>query len=235
MKKKVTATQIAHLLARALIVPTASLPALGILLYFIGWQYVNEYFSTFGVNRSSFEFKEYTVFLYAFSVAAALPRMVLAQPETLAYSVVLIAFGCTCPFWIKRVPPSLPRLMILRVVLWASFLIAFFLLGQGAGRQEASDVLNHQARQVKVYFTDSFAKHLAANLSEEEAVQRLEGIRLASQSNALAIIWRSDGESIFLLFGSQGPIHGKPLEILRIGNSHIAMIISLPPTLETGR
>ena len=107
------------------------------------------------------------------------------------------------------------------------FIIALFILGQAAGRQEAQDVLARQARQVKVFFTKDFAAHLATNLTESEANQRLEAIRNASENNALALIWRSSSETIFLLFGTQGDHHGRPLEIFRVGNSPPQSLVSV--------
>lgn len=39
-----------------------------VVAYFSGWHYANEYFSYFSVNRSSFSFDDYTVFLYSFFI-----------------------------------------------------------------------------------------------------------------------------------------------------------------------
>ncbi len=59
------------LLGKALKIPVRALPTLAIIAYFSGWQYANEYFSEFGINRSNIAFNDYTVFTQNFSKGLA--------------------------------------------------------------------------------------------------------------------------------------------------------------------
>ena len=218
-------------LGRALRIATSALPTLAIFAYFSGWQYVNEYFSTFGINRSSFAFSDYTVFVYMFSVVAKFPEMILSFSGEFLLGIAAILATLAGPVAAPRLPRVWPRMLLLRLWVWIGLALAVFFVSQLAGRLDAQSVLDGHARTVNLFFTPDFEKHLAANLGKNGATQRVQEIRKASEKGALALIWRSANETILLLYGTSGQFHGCPLEILRMRDSYIlGVFASVKPT-----
>ena len=71
-------------------VSLSNLGAFAVVAYFSGWHYVNAYFSFFNVNRSSFTFDNYTIFLYCFFVLVKVPANA-GRGDKVSRSVALAA------------------------------------------------------------------------------------------------------------------------------------------------
>ncbi|WP_193368493.1 hypothetical protein [Pelagibius marinus] len=223
-----SASKLARVIHRALFVSPRVFPTLAILFYFCGWQYVGEYFSQFGIRSSDFDLDEYTFFLYTFNVLIAVPSLIPSQLALVASAVGVLIVGLSSPLWISLLPPKLPRLLLIRLLVWTGLIVVLVLIGQAVGRKHASAVLAGEARQVNVFFTKDATAHFVENLKEGGANQRFEAIRRASELGGLALIWRSDTESIFLQYETQGDLLGEPREIFRVNNRHIFMTVSRP-------
>lgn len=199
------------------------------VLYFSGWCYVNYFFSSFGINKSSFEFPDYTVFLYSFFVVLKIFDFLLLF--TLESWIFSICFVCVVGLSSLNFTGSREKeLSIIRnFVVFIAFAVGLFYLSSEAGKLDARHVFEKNARTVTLILKESFRKDLKAYRGKEYADQRLEEINKASKNGGLALVWRNSDESIFLIFEiSVGESHGKPLEILRVPNNFIALIGSKP-------
>ena len=216
------------LIGKALSITGKMLPTLAIVAYFSGWQYVNEYFSSFNINRSSFSFNDYTVFTYSFSVIAAVPKILIQFSVHLLLWLLPFVTLLLGPHLVKLLPRSLPRMMILKIWSWFFLIVGLFFVSQQAGRYDGSYIKENGARSSQVILSKSFLEDMKANMGENWAKQKVEEITRASKNSALALIWRNGSESIFLMFGSTGKLHGKPLEIIRINNNSIVSTHAKP-------
>ena len=94
-------------LGQLFLVAPNTLPFLAILAYFSGWWYRNEYFSEFGIPRSSFTVADYTVFIHSFSVMRRFVRVVTdshIRPYIALYTIPL-AIYLVLLFVVPRITP----------------------------------------------------------------------------------------------------------------------------------
>jgi hypothetical protein len=204
----------------------AVIPILAITAYFSGWQYVNQYFSEFGINKSSFSFNDYTVFTYLFSVVTKIPQMIRTFNIEFIKSVFLVLLIFICPLLIERTFRPELRKLSLTVCTWSLLILSLFFISQEAGTIDANKVFKREARPVDVYFTESLKNQLKFNKDENWASERIAGLRNASDLGAIGLIWRNKEETILLIFGTDGDLHGEPLEILRLSNKYIVSIFT---------
>lgn len=216
------------LLNRSLRISARALPTLAIIAYFSGWQYVNQYFSSFNINRSSFSFTDYTTFTYSFSVFANIVPMILKFGiRTFSWFVPLFML-ITGPILAKRLNKRLPRLTILSIYSWACLITMLFFMSQQAGELDADKVKNGNARPVELVFSKSFKNNLISSRGRLWADQRIKELNRASKNKALALIWRNSDETILLLLGDSGDLYRTPIEVIRVNNGDIAAIFTSP-------
>jgi hypothetical protein len=225
---KIKNNHLLGLINRSLKISASSIPTLAIIAYFSGWQYVNEYFSSFNINRSSFSFTDYTTFTHSFSVLANMFPLITGFDVDMLKWLLPILLLIIGPVLVKRISKKLPRLTILNIWSWACLITALFYLSQQAGELDANKVKNGNARPVEIVLSESFKKNLMATGGKEWAAQRIEEINRASKNKALALIWRNSNETILLLLGDSGDTYKKPIEVLRINNGDIVAIFAAP-------
>jgi len=216
------------LINRSLKISAGSIPTLAIIAYFSGWQYVNEYFSSFDINRSSFSFTDYTTFTYSFSVLANIVPLITEFDLNILKWLLPILLLIIGPILANRLSKKLPRLTILTIWSWVCLITALFYMSQQAGALDANNVKRGNARPVQIVLSESFKKNLIVTMGKEWTTQRIEEINRASKNKALALIWRNSNETILLLLGDTGDRYKKPIEIQRINNSDIVVIFATP-------
>lgn len=219
------------LIRSSLLIAGNSLPTLAIVAYFSGWQYVNEYFSAFGINRSTFSFTDYTTFLYAFSVVTKAPSLICElnlKSSIGIFSLLMLIMG---PIFMRQLKVNFNRFPLLKAWSWIWLILALFFISQEAGKIEAKKTLNKEARQVEVFFSESYKKNLIAVEGKEYGKQKFEELLEASHLGAFAIIRKDANETILLQFGTKGDHHEIPLDILRVNNNHIVSITYKAPKL----
>jgi len=219
-------TNVTFLLGNVLSLSAKAIPAFAIFAYFSGWLYLNEYFSEFGINRSSYGFSDYTTFLYLSSVIAKILEMLIDLNLEVYKAILAVLIMVSGPILSKKLPKFMPRMLILRVWVWFWLSVALSFVSIEAGRVDAQKVFNKDAQSVKVYLTKSFKEEIAASYGNEYAEVRISEILEANEKGALALIWRNANEIILLMYGVSGQFHGKPLEILRINNRFIVCVIT---------
>jgi hypothetical protein len=214
------------LVSYSLTIASSALPTLAIISYFSGWQYVNEYFSSFNINRSSFSFNDYTVFTYSFSVAVNLPKIIVVYKLSALKWIGPLLLLFIGPYIVKGLSSKIIRLSLLRIWSWLWLLVALFFSSQQAGAIDAKKVMEGNARAVDIIFSKTFKENLIISKGEPWADQKISEIQKAAKNNALVLIWRSSNDTILLIFGSSGDNHGKPIEILRINSKEIVSTIT---------
>ncbi len=215
-----------RIIAKSLQISGRAIPSLAICAYFSGWQYANEYFSSFDITRSSISFKDYTVFTHSFSVIANLWKLVIAGGSDLLWWLIPLAFFVSGPYLARKLDKRIPRLLMLRLWTWIWLIILLFHVSQQAGAYDASLVKKGCARMVIPYFKKSFNTEPANDVTKLYMNAILELLDRTSQNNAVALIWRSPNETLFLILDDRDPEKTEPLFVYRIQNSDIALIAS---------
>lgn len=216
------------LINQSLKISAGALPTLAIIAYFSGWQYVNEFFSSFSINRSSFSFTDYTTFTYSFSVLANIVPLILNFKFQVFYWLVPTVFLFAGPRIVRSITKQTTQNSVLITWSWVCLITALFFLSQQAGALDAQKVKNTQARPVKLILSKSFKNNLISIKGENWANQRMDAINKASNNGALALIWRNSNETILLIFGTSGKFLKKPMEVLRLNNKDITAVFSTP-------
>ena len=204
-----------------------SLAGLAIIAYFAGWNYVNEYFSSFNVNRSSFVFNDYTVFLYSFFVILEIPRTIIAGTLNSLFGIaalILTFLGMAINFRGQH-EPLRSAILIRRAFLIVCGFTFIYLFSIEAGRLDAQQVSQGNARQIDMTVTQDFYKALSAQHGKALADLQMNDLNDANHNNALALIWRNSEETIILHFDTtEGTNHGQPIATYRIPNEFIALL-----------
>ena len=202
-----------------------NLTGLAIATYFSGWNYVNEYFAFFNVNRSSFAFNDYTIFLYSFFVIAKVPLIVAAGTLKsflgLTFLIVTLTILAT---EFHKCPPALIALAR-RLLVVATGLAFVYLFSIEAGRIDAERVSQGQARQIDVTLAPSFFRAYEEQYGERRSAIWRKDLLQANQNDAFALIWRNTEETLLLQFDTtEGCNHGKPTVTFRVPNDHIVLL-----------
>ena len=205
--------------------PLESLPGLAIVAYFSGWNYASEYFSAFDINRSSFQFHDYTVFLYSFFVITKLHLVAIACTIESHFAVLSIVgmFVCLTTTFRTLAHSLLPIIRCtLAIVLGVVFV---YLASTEAGRISAERVYRGSARQIDITLTPQFYSALRHQHGEAYAQAQKDDIADANHNDALALIWRDREETVILQYDTtQGASHGEPVVVYRIPNEYIALL-----------
>lgn len=215
-----------------------TLAGLAIVTYFSGWNYFNEYFSSFNVNRSSFVFNNYTVFLYSFSVILEIPRTIIAFTWESNFGLVFLALtfvGMAIEF--RRQSEStgpgdrtdlhrIRNVLVRRVLLISCGFAFIYLFSIEAGRLDAQQVSQgDNARQIDLIVTPSFYEALKAQNGQELADLQMSDLSDANRNDALALVWRNSEETLILHFDTtEGTNHGQPIATYRIPNEFVALL-----------
>lgn len=202
--------------------------AFAVVAYFSGWHYVNTYFSSFGINRSSISFESYTVFLYSFYVVVEIPTMLALFPPDSRYAfatlvALLIVSGIEFPDSVHASVRLLQRTVVVALGIGSLY---FFSIA--AGSSDAKQVIHDKrARPVTITFTEDVKKALEAQYDTRYANDVVDELREAGRLGALALIWRSSEETVILQYDTaEGAGHGSPIATYRIPNQFIALIES---------
>lgn len=209
------------------------LPIFAILAYFSGWSYVNEYFSEFGINRSTIAFSDYTTFLHSFSVALIIPELFTSidfLKDFLKSIWLILLILCIVLFIMFKKNyqfESFQELLILRILILLLVLISINQVSKGAGLLDAKRVIDGEnIRAVNLYFSKSFYEDLSDQTDEAFARGRINSIVEAAEYNALGLLWRNSNESIFLRYSLVGGNKGDLQEVIRISNKYITSIFN---------
>ena len=204
--------------------------ALAIVAYFSGWNYVFTYFSHFGINRSSFSFDHYTVFLYSFFVLVKVPSMLvsLTTNALLAFSSFLVMLLIAALEIVKPAPALIHVLQRILVIVLGVACLFFFSIE--AGNRDAERVaVGNEARPVSVILSSGMEYALAKQYGPDYARVMLCEMKRAGKLGGLALIWRNSEESIFSVFETTaGAGHGDRIATYRIPNRLISLIESKP-------
>ena len=214
------------LIGRSLKISVGALPTLAIITYFSGWQYANEYFSQFGINRSNIAFNDNTVFTQSFSVVANIWGLLMDWDASRLLWVIPFFLVVIGPKMFKLISKKIPRLTGLRSWAWIWLMIGLFNVSQQAGAYDADLVKSGCARKVKPIFTRNFNKDLATPETEVIMEALTSGLVRASSNNAIALIWRSQSETFFLRFSDSLPDEIEPIQVVRVNNNIISVILS---------
>ncbi|MDE2792196.1 MAG: hypothetical protein OXI81_17490 [Paracoccaceae bacterium] len=202
--------------------------AFAIVAYFSGWLYVNYFFSEFGINRSSFSFDHYTVFVYFFYVLIKVPEFVLAiSPNSFFGAMALI--GAVLTSTIRFTTARIPVLDVAqRAVVISLIFGCMFFFSIDAGQRDARSVIDERnARAVSVVFTKEIEEAYAKQFTPLHATFVLCDLAAASDQNALALVWRSSDETLLLRYETtEGADREGPIATYRIPNQFIAVIES---------
>ena len=201
-----------------------------IVAYFSGWHYVNSYFDSFDINRSSFSFDNYTVILYSFFVLVELPNILISFT-----SISLIGVGT----FFSALLVSAAELkddvcnsmnILRRIVALGFGISSVFCFSTEAGRSDAHQVIeDNRGRRVEVVVTEHFREALEAQYGKDHAGTRMKEILDANDCGGLALIWRNNHETMVLLYETtSGEGHGDPLVTYRIPDRFIALVESKP-------
>ncbi len=219
-------------------IPTNFLPTLAILSYFSGWVYINEYFSTFKINRSSVTIDDYTIFVHFFFVIKKIITSIFYLKNSCLFlfiiaSILILTAGL---FLYDRQYLFFKNKIISSAFIWIWLIISIFIISKEAGRIDAIEVSKGTDKKVDIIFTESFKKSLVTSapinevqktsLSDNEiyAKTRLKSLQKKIEHKAIQLIWRNANESIFLIFATSGSRQGEAMEVIRLNNNSISAI-----------
>lgn len=203
-----------------------------IVAYFSGWLYVNYFFSEFGINRSSFTFDHYTVFVYFFYVLIKVPGMLLGWTlnwELNPFLGLVTLLGALVVSAIRLTRERIPALDLAQrvlVVLLGFGCIFFFSIE--AGIRDARGVIDERkAREVSIVLTKDIEDAYARQFNPAHAKFVLCDLAAAGDNGALALVWRTSEETLILRYDDTvGADHSTPIATYRIPNEYIALIES---------
>ena len=199
-----------------------------IIAYFSGWLYVNYFFHEFGINRSSFSFDHYTVFVYFFYVLIKVPDFIIAVSWKSFYGFLALFAGLTTSA-IRLTTNRIPALdLAQRVVVILLLFGCIFFFSIDAGQRDARNALNERSgRAVSVVFTKDLEEAYAKQFTPRHATFVLCELTSAGDNNALALIWRNSEETLLLRYETtEGADRETPIATFRIPNQFIALIES---------
>ena len=155
-------------------IPIESLTGLAIAAYFSGWNYVNEYFAFFDVNRSSFVFNDYTIFLYSFFVITKVPSIVAAGTlkSILGLATLLVTIVVLASRFHRR--PSSFVSLIRRLLIVATGLTFVYLFSIEAGRIDAEKVSQGASSPSRSYASSELLRCSCISI-RSGPVQHVEG------------------------------------------------------------
>ena len=186
---------------------------------------MNEYFAFFDVNRSSFVFNDYTIFLYSFFVITKVPSIVAAGTlkSILGLATLLVTIVVLASRFHRR--PSSFVSLIRRLLIVATGLTFVYLFSIEAGRIDAEKVSQGRARQVDLTLAPSFYGALAYQYGADRSSMWKDDLMQANQNNAFALIWRNNEDTLVLQFDTtEGCSHGEPIVTYRIPNDQIVLL-----------
>ena len=204
-----------------------SFVAFAIIAYFSGWQYVNAYFSYFNVNRSSFSFDDYTIFLYFFYVLVKLPQILLAgTSDSIAGITFLIVMVLVSSIGFSK-PIHIAINLVQRIVIVGLGIGCLFSFSLEAGRIEADRVaIQGQARPISIVLSKEFIADMVEYRGQAYTDEWITMMKNWDDRGALGLIWRNSNETMLQIYETQGPGLGRPAETYRIPNRFIVSIKS---------
>ena len=204
-----------------------SFVAFAIIAYFSGWQYVNAYFSYFNVNRSSFSFDDYTIFLYFFYVFVKLPQILFSgTSDSIAGITFLIVMVLVSSIRFSD-PIHIAINLVQRIAIVALGIGCLFYFSLEAGRIEAYRVaIQGQARPISIVLSKEFIADMVEYRGQEYTDGWIAMMKNWDERGALGLIWRNSSETMLQIYETQGPRFGRPAETYRIPNRFIVSIKS---------
>ena len=152
-----------------------------ILLYFVGWVYLNEYLSHFGIYLSNLELPFYYYFIYSYSpIFSALLDPSLAD---ILRFIVLVTLIIICVFSYKK---SAKYGHISATALCVGIFLIFFHLALEKSHLHASYVINGGGKKIKFIFKEDVLKKYEKELRH--------GILKDNAESNLRLVWRTDKE-----------------------------------------
>ena len=250
---RLSAAQISDSFQKISEVSLERLVGFAVVAYFCGWHYVNAYFSYFSVNRSSFSFGDYTVFIYLFFVLVNAPDVLYEGTWGAvrdAWNAVRDegVWGAVCKMRVsaaaigvvfliamllvsalrfgRRIPAGadLARRIVL-VVLGVGFLRGFSI---ASADMDARAVASGNARIADITLTPDFYRELTAQRSKEDVDEYKSRLQQDNKCRALAVLWRNDHETLVLRLEPEiAENHGKATHVYRFPDRSIAFISTL--------
>ena len=204
--------------------------ALAIIAYFSGWHYVNTYFDSFGVNRSSFSFDDYTIFLYSFFVLVELPNILVSFTSNALKGVgsLLAMFLISAIEILESVHAS--ERILQRTAITGLGIGCRCYFSIEAGRSDAQQVIyEKQARSVSITFTEDVGKALTVQYDKDYACILVDEIRKAGRCGAHALIWRNSQETMIMQYDSASEQNQLIIQCAtyRIADQFVALIESI--------
>ena len=202
-RRRLILTSTARSFTRLFQVPLTALPLIAAAAYFSGWWYRNEYFSEFGVHRSTFVAADYTVFIHSFSVITLLPEVLwpLRARSLVPTAAMTVLFG------LMMIGPTFGRfynriVRVLRVFSWPILVWTLFVISQDAGVAEAERQLATDARVAEVLLDPTLESDLSTAFGDKETsfswrYQQINAqLQAASAADMLGLLWRDHHETI---------------------------------------
>ena len=202
-------------------VPLGRLIGFAIVSYFSGWHYLNAYFLHFNVNRWSYSFDDYTIFLYSFFMLVELPNILWPVTYDVLMAPIFL-FICLLLSAIK--PPErflTAKNIVGRLLIAVGSLWCLYEFSVEAGHISADEVSRDlENRRILLTLTEDFHKSVEEWRDVNYANQLSAELRLAGRQGRLGLIWRNSNETLILLNDADG----KPVTTYRIPNRFIVLI-----------
>ena len=210
------------------------IPLLAIATYFAGWWFRNSYFDVFGINKSSFNVPDYTVFVHAFSIVYELLEMIWDRDyeymKRMLLPLLFLILILALPVVARRLKQrdqtradilrisskalQVSRSSLYRLILWVILFFFIFYVAHETGRRLANEVL-YDSRPIEILLHRDVQDGV-----DNRTKTWFNTLVTSSRAKSAGLIWRNSRETIVLISEDSNP-----REVIRIDNKYIMGIV----------